>query len=298
MLCELKKENTERLMRVFDLLPRGIVREISRIGEARRDFPAGLSEIRIRCAGRCSIVLSGENIPLFSRVSYGEIAAIYDRLLSGSLYAHTNDLKAGFVSVFDGVRVGICASVSDSGDLPSEVHGLVFRIPISVSEASGDLYNAWRETRGGLLIYSLPGEGKTSALRGLVGKISRESGLRVAVVDERREFTAEDYLDAAVDILAGYSKARGIEIALRTLSPEVIVIDEIGSLEEAEALLRVGRGGVPIIASSHAGSFEEVVRKASVAPLVDEGYFRLYARLYREGGRFMHDISVVGGREA
>ena len=298
MLCELKKENTERLMRVFDLLPRGIVREISRIGEARRDFPAGLSEIRIRCAGRSSIVLSGENIPLFSRVSYGEIAAIYDRLLSGSLYAHTNDLKAGFVSVFDGVRVGICASVSDSGDLPSEVHGLVFRIPISVSEASDDLYNAWRETRGGLLIYSLPGEGKTSALRGLVGKISRESGLRVAVVDERREFTAEDYLDAAVDILAGYSKARGIEIALRTLSPEVIVIDEIGSLEEAEALLRVGRGGVPVIASSHAGSFEEVVRKASVAPLVDEGYFRLYARLYREGGRFMHDISVVGGREA
>jgi stage III sporulation protein AA len=172
---------------------------------------------------------------------------------------------------------------------------LVFRIPVSASEATDDLYAAWRERRGGLLIYSLPGDGKTSALRGLVGKVSKESGLRVAVIDERREFIPDDYTDTTVDILSGYSKERGLEIALRTLSPEVIVIDEIGSLDEAEALLRVGRGGVPIIASSHAGSFEEVVRKASIAPLVEEGYFKIYARLYRKDGKFMRDISVVGG---
>lgn len=295
MFCDLKNNKTESLMRVLALLPAGISREIRRIGDVRRDFPEGLSEIRIRCNARSGLVLSGKNIPLFSRVSQAELGDIYDKLLSGSLYAHTGDLKTGFISIFSGIRVGICASLCDSGDLPSEIHGLVFRIPVSASEATDDLYAAWRERRGGLLIYSLPGDGKTSALRGLVGKLGKESGLRVAVIDERREFIPDDYTDTTVDILSGYSKERGLEIALRTLSPEVIVIDEIGSLDEAEALLRVGRGGVPIIASSHAGSFEEVVRKASIAPLVEEGYFKIYARLYRKDGKFMRDISVVGG---
>ena len=294
MVCELKRDNTESLMRIFDLLPAGIAREINRIGKNRRDFPSGLSEIRIRVLSRSSIVLSGKNVSLFTRVSEKEIAVLYDKILSGSLYAHTEDLKSGFVSIFSGVRVGICASVSDSGDLPSEIHGLVFRIPISVSEATDDLYDAWKKRRGGLLIYSLPGEGKTSALRGLAGKLSAESGLRVAVIDDRREFIPEDYTNSTIDILSGYSKERGLEIALRTLSPEVIVIDEIGSLKESEALLRVGRGGVPIIASSHAGSFEEVLRKASIEPLIAEGYFKTYARLYRVGDKFMHDISVLG----
>ncbi len=292
MICSLKEEKSRRLLYVFDLLPISIVREIQRIGEARRDYPNGMSEIRVRCSARSSIVLSGENIPLFTRISKEELSEVYDKVLSGSVYAHTKDLKCGFVSIFSGVRVGISASVSDSGDLPSEIHGLVFRLPISPSEAADDLYSAWRETKGGLLIYSLPGEGKTSALRALTAKISLESGLRVAVIDERREFMPEDYIDATVDILSGYSKERGLEIALRTLAPEVIVIDEIGSFSEAEALLRVGRGGVPIIASAHAGSFEEVIRKASIDRLANEGYFKMYARLYREKNKFMHEISL------
>lgn len=292
MICTLKEQKHERLLRILELLPPSLSREISRMGENRRDYPDGLSEIRVRCCARSSIVLSGKNIPLFTRVSSAELSQIYDKILSGSMYAHVKDLKCGFVSIFSGVRVGISASVSDSGELPAEIMGLVFRIPISPSESSDDLYSAWKRVGGGLLIYSLPGEGKTSALRALAGKVSRESGKRVTVIDERREFITEDYADATVDILSGYSKERGLEIALRTLSPEVIVIDEIGSLDEAVALLKVGRGGVPIIASAHAGSFEEVTRKASVAKLADEGYFNVYARLYRDKNRFLHEISL------
>lgn len=292
MICDVKTDKTERLSRVLGILPEGIAREIRRIGEMRLDYPACLSEIRVRCRGRSSLVLSGKNIPLFTRVTESELARVYDRLLSGSLYAHTKDLRSGFVSVFSGVRVGICSASSDSGELPSEIHGLVFRIPISPSEAADDLYSAWNSVGGGMLIYSLPGEGKTSALRALTAEISKNAGLRVAVIDERREFMPEDYENLGVDILSGYSKERGLEIALRTLSPEVIVIDEIGNTGEAEALLRVGRGGVPIIASAHAGSFDEVVRKESVARLREAGYFRVYARLFRDGNKFSHDISV------
>jgi stage III sporulation protein AA len=162
------------------------------------------------------------------------------------------------------------------------------------SEAADDIYRAFMETRGGVIIYSLPGEGKTSALRALAGMISREGRMRVAVVDERREFIIEDYRDTTVDILTGYSKAVGLEIALRTLSPEVVLIDEIGSLAEAEALIRVGRGGLPIIATSHAASREELVRKASIAPLFERGYFSTLVRLYKEGAAFCRRIERVG----
>ena len=295
MFCNLRDEKTDRLLRIFDLLPSPIVKEIERIGEKRLDYPLGLSEIRIRCKARSSIVLSGENIPLFTRPDAFAIAEIYDKLLSGSLYAHQRDLRSGFLSVFSGVRVGICSAVSDSGDMPSEIHGLVFRIPISPSESALDLYTAWAKVGGGMLIYSLPGEGKTSALRALTEKISREAGKRVAVIDERREFLPEDYVDSTVDILSGYSKERGLEIALRTLSPEVIVIDEIGSIDEAEALKKVGRGGVPIIAAAHAGSYDEVVRKASISLLASEGYFNIYARLYRDKNKFCHEIAIENG---
>jgi stage III sporulation protein AA len=144
---------------------------------------------------------------------------------------------------------------------------------------------------GGMLLYSLPGAGKTSALRALCGEISRRALKKVVIVDERCEFIASDYSDATVDILQGYTKARGLEIALRTLSPDVIVVDEIGSFDEAESLLKVGRGGVPIIASAHAESYAELACKAGISSLSEEGYFSSFVHLFRKGGKFGYEIN-------
>ena len=137
-----------------------------------------------------------------------------------------------------------------------------------------------------MLIYSAPGGGKTSAIRELAGRISREALLRVSVVDERRELAAEDLSDAPIDVLSGYGKAEGIEIAMRTLSPEVMIIDEIADLSEAEALLSVGRGGVPIIATAHAEDISDALRRRAVRLLYDNGYLDLFIRLKREKNKF------------
>ena len=280
------------LIMIFSVLPQKISAEITALCRARRDFPLGLSEIRLRAEGRSSVVLSGENIPLFSRVTAVDLEECYDRALGGALYAHADEIKRGFFSMPYGVRVGISASKRGGELLPLAPSGLAFRLPSAPSENADKIFSLWQEKRPrGMLIYSRPGCGKTSALRALSGFIGREGGLSVAVIDERREFACENFSGCSVDVLSGYGKSEGIEIAMRTLSPGVIVVDEIGTLAEAESLIAVGRGGVPIIASAHADSFSELKSRAPIKLLLDNGYFELFVRLKREKGRFFFDYT-------
>ena len=114
-----------------------------------------------------------------------------------------------------------------------------------------------------------PGGGKTTALRGLVDVVSQK--LRVAVVDTRGELYgfAED---ALVDVLSGYPKAKGAEIAVRTLSPQVLVLDEIGA-EEAQALVALSSLGVRVVASAHAKEARELLARESMRRLFSCGLF-------------------------
>lgn len=285
---------TDVLIMLLSIMPKGVTREISALALLRRDFPLGLSEIRVRAEGRSSIVLSGENIPLFTPVSPSELRELYDKALGAALYAHTDEIKRGFISMPYGVRVGISAERRAAELLPLDVRSLVFRLPSAPSENAGAIFSLWYKKRPrGMLLYSAPGEGKTSALRALAGLISREAALRVAVIDERREFIREHYSDCSVDILSGYGKAEGIEIAMRTLSPEVIIVDEIGSVGEADSLISVGKGGIPIIATAHAESLSEVLSRACVKELYEAGYFDTFIRLSRVKGKFFFECQGI-----
>ena len=93
-----------------------------------------------------------------------------------------------------------------------------------------------------------------------------------------------------MDILSGYSKARGIEIAQRTLAAEIIAVDEIASSDECEAILAVGFGGVSMLATAHAGSRAELFSKKSIAPLINAGVFSCFVRLFREGAGFFAEV--------
>ncbi len=286
-----EKTNENAAFIVMKLLPYAVRREIERVCMFRCDFPNSLQEIRIKSEGRSSLSISGESIPLFTDITSEEISELFDRITGGSLYAHMNNLKDGFVSIGCGVRVGVSGDLGERGGFPKKIYGLVFRIPSGKCSFEKELAGIYKEAdTKGLLLYSLPGAGKTTALRALAGRISRDLMKKVVVVDERREFVGSDYKDAMVDILCGYRKARGVEIALRTLGADIIIVDEIGNAEEGEALLRVGRGGVPIIASAHAGSYEEVKGKEGIAPLIKEGYFNRFVHLFRTGAHFSFEI--------
>ena len=120
--------------------------------------------------------------------------------------------------------------------------------------------------------------------------------MRVVVVDERCEFDASDYKNTTVDIMRGYRRAEGVEIATRTLSAEVIIVDEIGTPEEAKSLLPLVGAGVPVIASLHASSLQEALGRRMMQPLYEAEVFRIFVGIFRTGNRYFAKITDKEGR--
>jgi stage III sporulation protein AA len=241
-------------------------------------------------------MIAGERINLTTTVSLEEVARTFSLLCDGSVYARREGIREGYISVFGGIRVGVCGTARyDDGHLVgiSDVSALVFRIPTGVFSGIGPLYEAWDRCKHGMLIYSPPGIGKTTALRVLSSVIgSGRCGEQVVVVDERCEFVAEDYKSASVDILRGYKRADGMEIALRTLSPTVIVVDEIGRKKEAEAMLESLNSGVRILASAHAQSYLEIRKRWAMKPFIESGVFDVFVGIVMKNGYRTLEVEV------
>ena len=280
-----------RVMEILALLPTGIADEIHRLATSRRDGLFGVREISIRHGGVCSLRIGREDIRLFSTVSRGEMDEIMDRLTDGALYAYRDSIADGFISLGRGIRVGVCGSASyDGGDLVGirNITSLLFRVPTGECEFADELYSVFSRGIGrGMLIYSPPGVGKTTAIRKLASMVGgAKYPKRVAVIDERGEFDEFDYLNCSVDILRGYKKNVGVEIATRTLSPELIMIDEIGA-EDADAILSVVKCGIPIVATAHAKDREELLSKPSLSRLFEARVFDVILGISLHRGEYI-----------
>lgn len=253
-----------------------------------------LAELHLRVGRASSALIGGERVPLSTLVTEKEIGATLDSLIGGSLYAFRDSLSEGFISAAGGVRVGIAGEGRyEGGKLVgvSRITSLCFRIPSAESSFGTELCNAFYKASRGLLIYSPPGAGKTSALRALVKKLgSGRYPLEVALIDERGEFPIEDFSDARVDILRGYKKSDGLKIALRSLSPQVIMVDEIGSSDEAEAMLSYVNSGVKIVATAHAASYSELREKRNLEAFFALRVFDCFAGLSREKDKFFCEV--------
>ncbi len=264
--------------------------EIVRLAESRHSGLSGIREICLRAQGRSSVLIDTERLALCTKYTKEETESLVSRLCDGALYAHRDSIASGYLTLKGGIRVGVSGYAKyeyKSFVGVSDIRSLLFRIPGHACEFSEELYEIFSEGVGsGMLIYSPPGVGKTTALRSLAKSLgSGKSPYRVAVVDERCEFDEEDYIDAEVDILKGYKRKRGIEIATRTMSPEIIMIDEIGA-EDAEGIGAVSRCGIPLIATAHAGSYGELLEKSSLYPLVGSGVFEVFVGISKAEGRY------------
>ncbi len=259
-----------------------------------------ICEIRLR-AGRPAVLVLEDGSTLFfypnGRVSriYGggvcvlscaELADCFNRLCGYSVHSNSSSIANGFISLEGGHRAGICGTAvcSDSGKITAvrDISSINIRIAGEFIGTADRLYESlFAGGTQSVIIGGPPLSGKTTILRDLARQLSGASrGVyrRVAVVDERGEIAAsyrgQPQMDIGFcDVLSGYPKAEGIMIALRTLSPQVIICDEIGGMREVEAVCEGMNSGVDFVLSAHMGHRRELFMRTPLRHLVQSGAF-------------------------
>ena len=288
-----KKTDSVLFENVIHYLPRSLADEIAYLSPQKAD------ELRLRLGGACSLTFDGKSIPLETTLDRADIDSIVKKMCDGSLYAHRETISNGYITLKNGVRVGICGrAVTEGGKIHGiyDINALCIRIPHDVYGIGEPIIRLMRASRysEGVLIYSAPGVGKTTLLRSLITSLAGgESPKRLAVIDTRGELGCRLPKGLCVDILSGYPKATGIEIAARTLNPEIIVCDEIGAdTTEAAAIKAAHNCGVPLLASSHAKTLPELLRRTGIALLHDAKIFGAYVGISRGNGKdYRYDIA-------
>lgn len=294
------------LVRILKYLPEKVSSAVGRFAETLRGNERMISEIRLRAGAPMSVTYLDRNIFHFAGeavvCSEIEVAQTLQRLCEDSVHTYSETLREGYVALENGYRIGVCGHAGINGESVRSVYGissLSIRIPHPIYGVSADVLRYIRsgERIHSALIYSPPNVGKTTLIRDIASSLSRgENSYRVAVIDTRGEiYMRAMFSDSIADVLAGYPRAKAIEIATRTLSPEVIICDEIGGPDEAKAILSAQNSGVPMIATAHADSANTLLRRPNIKTLYDNRIFRYLIGLRRAPGmcRFEFDIRDI-----
>lgn len=279
-----------------DMLPQALVEEIERA------VPQGLlpEEVRLR-RGRCaSVTVRGENLRLATVLTGAQMEELLMRMCAGSLYAHSETLSEGYLVLPSGVRVGVCGRAAVVSGRITGIDGISafsIRLPHKAPPVGQEIcriFARYSNTRG-VLIFSPPGVGKTTLLRGVAAELAGgDHPLRVAVVDTRGELCALEGDQALLlDVLSGYPRGRGIGIATRTMAAQVIICDEIGDLAEAQEIVAAHTGGVPLIATAHARNARELLSRPGMRLLHEARCFGAYVGVARAGGSFAYSFDVT-----
>lgn len=278
---------TEALLAVLKRLPPPILQAVIRGEQSYGE----ISEIRIRTDRRLALTMveGGKNQLTALVTDAAMVAQSVSALCDHSMHAHMDTIREGYVAVSGGIRVGVAGrAVCEGGAIRTiaDITSLCIRIPANVRQVCSRVLHELE--RGGYresyLFFSPPGVGKTTLLRDLARVLSNQIGLRVALIDTRMELGCAELASSAhIDLYSGYPKGLAIEMATRTMNPQYIICDEIGSLEEAAALLAVENAGVPLLASAHARDLDGLLRRQNIRILHRAGIFDRYVGLTRDG---------------
>lgn len=296
-------EKRDELVKIFSKEVRNI------LGKVTVDFEE-VQEIRLRVQAPLLIIYKNREYYLsregkLSRnpedaymVSRDELRETMEYISNYSLYAFEEEMRQGFITIQGGHRIGIAGKtiVDDSGiktmkyisfinvRLSHQIKGCATSV-LPFLYQDGDILHT--------LIISPPRCGKTTLLRDLIRQISNgtesEQGLTVGVIDERSEIGAcymgvpQNELGIRTDILDCCPKAKGMMMLIRTMSPRVIAVDEIGSREDLEAMEYVMNCGCKLIATVHGNSVEDIKQKPVLRKLVQERIFERYIVLNNKG---------------
>ena len=257
-----------------------------------------VNEIRLRENRLLSITVGRKNVSCEQTCTHEEIVHTVSKICGNSLYSHSDSIREGCITTDCGIRVGVCghAVLSDGRiTLVRDITSLNIRIPHRVPGTADSLYERMSRTTSGVLIHSKPGMGKTTLLRELIPLLaSGEHAARTAVIDTRHELCAGAEVPDMTDVFYGYPRYEGILSAVRTMSPEYIICDEISTEQDAGALMYAHSAGIAVCASVHAGDAEELYRIPIVKKLLDARVFDLIYGIFPEE----HRVQDLRNREA
>ena len=246
-------------------------------------------EIRIRVERPIIIKLRNLDVMIEYKINQSEILQILERICENSIYAYKRQICEGYITIKGGHRIGLTGSaVIENGEIINikYVTSLNFRIARQVLNCSnkilGQVLNLKEQTIFNTLIVSPPGKGKTTILRDAIRRISNGieelnfKGKTCGVVDERGEIAAmyrgipQNDVGIRTDVIENITKSKGMKILIRTMSPEVIACDEIGTKEDAEAISEALISGVKGIFTMHGSNLEDIKSNPQINKLIEE----------------------------
>lgn len=224
-------------------------------------------------SSKISSILSSNCI--FSNIN--DITDSVNRMCGYSFHSHTDDMINGYITLPNGARVGITGTaVFDNNAIKGikNIDGINIRIPRNVYGISDLLINKlFSKSIMNTLIVGPPSSGKTTLLKDVAFQLSSgKNGIlyKVCIVDERKEISSNNTIELNgpnTDVLLGFPKKIGLSMAIRTLSPDVIICDEISS-NELDVILDAINSGISLIFSIHAKNYIELKQKLIYKKLI------------------------------
>lgn len=279
-------KNPDEILRYF---PNSLYENLSNIFKQNPIIWDRLQEIRIRVGRPIILKLRDQDILLEYVVSQSEILQMLERLCENSIYAYKNQICEGFITVKGGHRVGIAGScVIENGKIINVkyISSLNFRIAREIINCSTNILreviDKENETIFNTIIVAPPGKGKTTILRDLIRILSNGikeidfRGMNCGVVDERGEIAAcykgipQNDIGVRTDVIENVSKDKGIHMLIRSMTPQIIACDEIGSKEDILAIKYALNSGVKGLFTMHGKNIEDVKNNKDVYELIEK----------------------------